>query len=91
MKWIGSVLLTAVLLIMPGEKVWACPLCSDSISEAASDNRQDPYRQARAYAASIYLMGGMPYLLLATFGFIFWRSVKKAQREADNGANTISD
>ena len=37
-------------------------------------------REAKAYAASIYLMAGMPYLLLAVLGTLFYRSVKKAQK-----------
>jgi hypothetical protein len=37
-------------------------------------------REAKAYAASIYLMAGMPYLLLAVLGMLFYRSVKKAKK-----------
>ncbi len=39
-------------------------------------------REAKAYAASIYLMAGMPYLILGIAGFAFYRSVKKAERRA---------
>ena len=34
-------------------------------------------RQARAYNQSIYLMVGMPYLLLATVGFLVYRGLRK--------------
>lgn len=37
-------------------------------------------REAKAYAASIYLMAGMPYLILTVLGLLFYRSVKKAQK-----------
>lgn len=37
-------------------------------------------QEAKAYAASIYLMAGMPYLLLMVLGVLFYRSMKKAKR-----------
>jgi hypothetical protein len=40
-------------------------------------------REAKAYAASIYLMAGMPYLILVIGGLACYRSVKKAQKKAE--------
>jgi len=37
-------------------------------------------REARAYAKSIYLMAGMPYLLLTAFGVYAYRSLR-SQRQ----------
>ncbi len=34
---------------------------------------EDPARLGRAYNNSIYLMAGMPYLLLGTVGFLIYR------------------
>jgi hypothetical protein len=45
-------------------------------------------QEAKAYAASIYLMAGMPYALLGSFGLAFYVSVKKAQRKARQVPNT---
>jgi hypothetical protein len=42
----------------------------------------DPLREARAYNQSIYFMVSMPYLLLATVGFLLWRSYRAGQRQA---------
>jgi hypothetical protein len=40
-------------------------------------------REARAYAKSIYLMAGMPYLLLGAFGIYAYRAVKTARNQAE--------
>lgn len=50
---------------------------------ASGAEDDDPQREARAYNNSIYLMVSMPYLLLATVGFLIYRGVKTAQRKAD--------
>ena len=41
---------------------------------------KDPFREARAYHLSVYLMVGMPYLLLGSVGFMIWRAVKQKER-----------
>ncbi len=38
-------------------------------------------RESRAYTQSIYLMLGMPYLLLAGFGLMAYRAVRIAQKK----------
>ena len=38
-------------------------------------------REARAYAKSIYLMAGMPYLLLTAFGVYAYRAVRAQRRQ----------
>ena len=37
----------------------------------------DPFQEARAYNHAIYLMVGMPYLLLGTVGFLIYRAFKQ--------------
>ncbi len=37
----------------------------------------DQLREARAYNQSIYLMVGMPYLLLGAFGMLVYRGLKR--------------
>lgn len=45
----------------------------------SSSLEDDPLREAKAYAASIYLMAGMPYLLLGGFGLWAYRAARKKQ------------
>ena len=40
----------------------------------------DPFKEAQAYNYSIYLMVGMPYLLLGTVGFLVYRGLKQKAR-----------
>jgi hypothetical protein len=41
---------------------------------------EDPVRLSRAYNNSIYLMVGMPYLLLGVVGFLIYRGVRQRDR-----------
>jgi len=47
----------------------------------------DPFQEARAYNHAIYLMVGMPYLLLGTVGFLIYRAFK--QKEATDLAAEV--
>ena len=46
-------------------------------SSGSEEFDTDPAHEARAYNQSIYLMVGMPYLLLGAFGFYVYRGLKK--------------
>lgn len=46
---------------------------------ASGPEDDDPFREAKAYNLSIYLMVGMPYLLLGTGCFLIYRYWKKGQ------------
>ncbi len=46
-------------------------------SSGSEEYDTDPAREASAYNQSIYLMAGMPYLLLGAFGFYVYRGLKK--------------
>jgi len=50
----------------------------------------DPVNEASAYNQSIYLMVGMPYLLLGAFSFYVYRGLKKnrAARAVAGGPGT---
>ena len=52
------------------------------MNTASSSEDDDPLREARAYNRSIYLMAGMPYVLLGTVGFLVYRGIKTAQKKA---------
>jgi hypothetical protein len=87
-RWLTIGVLGAVLAF-PGSAV-ACPSCQASLDQSVDKTSgEDPMREAKAYALSIYLMAGMPYLLLASLGFLFYRSVKKSQK-APVPANAVA-
>ena len=46
-------------------------------STSGAEDDDDPVRQARAYNHSIYLMVGMPYLLLGVVGYLVYRGRKQ--------------
>lgn len=54
----------------------ACPLCKEAISSPGTDGEEINNAPA-AYNASIYLMAGMPYLLLGGVGFLIYRGCQK--------------
>jgi hypothetical protein len=56
----------------------ACPNCQDAIASAANAGGEDPLREPRAYNHSIYLMAGMPYLLLGFLGVMIYRTARKS-------------
>jgi hypothetical protein len=47
---------------------------------ASGPDGDDPMKEARAYNQSIYFMVSMPYLLLGTFGAVFYWKNKMAHR-----------
>lgn len=69
-------LLICLLLAIP-QCAFACPLCKDAIATSDADDEPSGNNLPGAYNASIYLMIGMPYLLLGTFGFLVYRGLKK--------------
>ena len=54
----------------------ACPLCKDAISSPGTEG-EEINNAPTAYNASIYLMAGMPYLLLGSVGFLIYRGCQK--------------
>lgn len=61
---------------VPAE-VKACPLCKEAIANADEEENPSGANLPAAYNNSIYLMVGMPYLLLGTFGFLVYRGLKQ--------------
>jgi hypothetical protein len=49
----------------------------------------DPFRQARAYHLSVYLMVGMPYLCLGVVGYLIYRAVNQKARAEQLNADLI--
>jgi hypothetical protein len=57
--------------------VRACPMCSEAVTETSGADEDDAMREARAYNNSIYLMAGMPYLMLSGFSYWVYRGLRR--------------
>jgi hypothetical protein len=74
---------SAFLLIMIGVLVpssgslHACPLCKDAIASPGADGEEEINNAPAAYNNSIYLMVGVPYILLGSVGFLIYRGCQK--------------
>ncbi len=68
------VLLSALTLPQPAG---ACPSCAEAVPLSCGAEESDEARQARAYNNSIYLMVGMPYLLLGAVCFMVCRGLRQ--------------
>lgn len=47
------------------------------MQQSSGAEEDDQMREAQAYNSSIYLMVGMPYLMLGAFGFVVYRKFKQ--------------
>jgi hypothetical protein len=56
--------------------VRSCPMCSEAVPAGSGTEELDQARIGQAYNNSIYLMAGMPYLLLGTVGFLIYRQTR---------------
>lgn len=87
MRWqrFVSAAVMAALLLGPGAlSAWACPFCGEA--NAVDDNR------SKAFELSILFMLIMPALLLAGFGYGFYRlSRREAPAELADEAALASD
>jgi hypothetical protein len=64
----------------------AAPSGSEDLGE-----QKDPFLEARAYHLSVYLMVGMPYLLLGGVGLLIYRAVRQKERAIDGGQDSWPD
>jgi hypothetical protein len=78
MRWLRNVTFLFVLtsLLSACISANACPLCKDAIS-SPGDSDDEIITAPAAYNHSIYLMAGMPYVLLSYFGIMIYRGCKK--------------
>jgi hypothetical protein len=75
-----STLWLAVALLLTAaapRAVRACPLCAEAVTSSSGADDDDSTREARAYNNSIYLMAGMPYLMLGGVGFWVYRGIRR--------------
>jgi hypothetical protein len=89
-------LFLAMVLILgaigPMPSAMACPLCKDAIAAANPKDsvEDDPLREAKAYNSSILFMLSMPYVVLASFGLLYFGHYRAAQKQIVN-ASQISE
>ncbi len=81
MRWLISlVCLVGLCFANPmAPQARACPMCKEAINTTndMEEVYDDPFTEARAYNTSIYMMVGMPYLLLGTVGYLIYRHRKQ--------------
>ncbi len=89
-----GVLLTALLLLP--RTVAACPMCAEAVPDTSAAEKADAERESKGYNQSIYLMVGMPYLLLGGMGLLIYRGYRRQAKKlaqqplgagADNGGS----
>jgi hypothetical protein len=72
---------TALLLVLgfccPVGTLQACPLCKDAISSPGNGEDEEINNTPAAYNNSIYLMAGMPFLLLGSVGYFIYRGCQR--------------
>jgi hypothetical protein len=86
-------LLTLAILLALSSRLCACPSCRDAVPSTSDAEEDEQLREARAYNYSIYLMVGMPYLLLGVVGFGIYRGLrgKRARDTASHGNGTLAN
>jgi hypothetical protein len=71
-------LVIALVLAWTGPTaVRACPMCSEAVPADSGAEESDAMREARAYNNSIYLMAGMPYLMLGGISYWVYRGLRR--------------
>ncbi|MBT3268063.1 hypothetical protein HN371_12955 [Candidatus Poribacteria bacterium] len=78
-------------LLLAGELLdaHACPMCREAVTQSASDAGDAAGPAGRglgsAFAWSIYIMIGVPYLMVSIAAFTIWRAVRRAQSTSGQG------
>ena len=75
----SAFLLIMIVTLVPSVSLRACPLCKDAIA-SPGDGEEEINNAPQAYNTSIYLMVGVPYLLLGSVGFCIYRGCQKNAR-----------
>jgi hypothetical protein len=79
-SWVVRFGALALALALAAAPAPACPACREAVLSNPGDaDDDDPQREARAYHQSVYLMAGMPYLLLAGCGLLLYRNLRRTE------------
>jgi hypothetical protein len=65
------------IIVLSPNAVRACPMCSEAVTATSGAEETDAMREARAYNNSVYLMAGVPYLMLGSFSFWVYRGIRR--------------
>lgn len=77
-KWlVVALLVVAIIFIADGELLSQCPMCRMS----AESNLKDGGTAGKGLNAGILYMLGMPYLLVGTLGYIWYKNKKSEKDE----------
>ena len=63
--------LSAVVVLVGAQPVWACPTCKDSLTE----------NYIQAYGISIIFMMSMPFIIFGSLSVYFYYEVCKARKQ----------
>lgn len=74
MKRFGTSVLALLLCwqVFSFQSATACPNCRDATKASPGASCESQFREAQAFNRSIYLMAGMPFMLLGGFGFAIY-------------------
>lgn len=62
-----------VFLVLECKSANACPNCRDATKASPGASSESQFREAQAFNRSIYVMAGMPFILLGGFSLAFYR------------------
>ena len=80
LRYIVLIALLVIIVCMPSADVFAqCPMCR----AAAETNLAQGGTEGKGLNKGILYMLSLPYLLVATIGFIWWRNKKKESKAID--------
>jgi hypothetical protein len=62
-----------VFLVLECKSANGCPNCRDATKATPGASSESQFREAQAFNRSIYVMAGMPFVLLGGFSLAFYR------------------
>jgi|GEM_PF-200853 len=68
-KYLFPVVLLALLLVLPSLADAQCAMCNETARTSTADNQEN----ARALNNGILYLMAIPYILLLSIGFLFWK------------------
>jgi hypothetical protein len=89
---LSAFLLLTIMFFCPAGPLQACPLCKEAISSPGTDDEEINNLPA-AYNTSIYMMVGVPYLLLGGMSYFIYCGCRRnaAFLESQSSASPVRD
>jgi hypothetical protein len=76
-RFLPLLVLALMLIALGTGTARACPMCSEAVPATSGADEDDAMREARAYNNSVYLMAGMPYLMLGGLSIWVYRGIRR--------------